>query len=170
MNRKQNYLRSIKVNGVVHEKVEDVRIEIRKFFQNKYAQEPLPEIELPMGVFKQFSTTTISTLEEILNSLEIKEAIWSCDPDIAQGYDSFNMKFIKEMWSTVGNDIIEFVRKFFISGQFPPSINTTWVSLVPKTRNPYSINEYMPISVVGCLYKIISKIITKRIKPLISET
>lgn len=51
----------------------------------------------------------------------------------------------------------------------PSSINTTWVSLVPKVPNPSKIEEYKPISVIGCLYKIISKIIANILKFVIGE-
>lgn len=63
------------MDGVVNEKVDDVRHEVRNYFHKKYMQEQLPKIELPMGVFKQFYDTTISTLEEIPNAREIKEAV-----------------------------------------------------------------------------------------------
>lgn len=44
------------------------------------------------------------------------------------------------------------------------------MSLVPKIKNLDSLYEYnKPISVMGSLYKILSKLITNRIKPLISE-
>lgn len=49
------------------------------------------------------------------------------------------------------------------------SINNTWVSLIPKKNNPRSIEDYRPISVVGSMYKIISKLIANRIKCVIGE-
>ena len=46
-------------------------------------------------------------------------------------------------------------------------INITWVALIPKTKCPSSIEEYRPISMVGALYKIISKILSHRLKDVI---
>lgn len=77
------------------------------------------------------------------------------DPSKATGYDGFNIKFMKEMWGTFGDNIIQFVHNFFSSNEFPSSTNTTWVTLVPKKRQPTQIKDYMPISVVGFIYKII---------------
>lgn len=73
------------------------------------------------------------------------------------------------MWSIVGDDIIQFVRTFFISRECPTSINTIWVSLVPKVNNPTKIEELRPISAVGCLYKIVSKVIANRLKTIIAK-
>lgn len=91
--------------------------------------------------------------------IEVKHAVLTCDPDRAAGYDGFNLRFIKEMWNTIGVDITHFVRQFFIWGEFPHSINTTWVSLIPKNKNPTRLIDYRPISVIGSLYKAISKIL-----------
>jgi len=41
--------------------------------------------------------------------------------------------------------------------------------LIPKTENPLQLGEFRPISVVGCLYKIISKALSLRLKKVISK-
>lgn len=58
---------------------------------------------------------------------------------------------------------------FFITGEFQVLINTTWITLIPKKHNPCSIEDYMPISVVGCLYKIVSKVLANKLKPVVGE-
>lgn len=73
-----------------------MRYKIWNYFQEKYQHEPLSKIELPIGVFRKFYSTTISTLEAISNVYEIKEVVWSCDSNKAIGYDGFNMMFVKE--------------------------------------------------------------------------
>ena len=49
-----------------------------------------------------------------------------------------------------------------------------WVRLIPKVENPNSIEDIMPISMVGAIYKIIAKILSSRLKevitPLIDES
>jgi len=36
--------------------------------------------------------------------------------------------------------------------------------LLPKKSSPSTLNDYRPISLAGCFYKIISKILAKRLK------
>jgi len=39
--------------------------------------------------------------------------------------------------------------------------------LVPKKVNPSNLNDFRPISLVGCVYKILSKILTNRFKKVL---
>jgi len=52
-------------------------------------------------------------------------------------------------------------KNFHTLGHWPKGTNTSFISFVPKVENPQKLGKYMPISLVGCIYKIISKILTK---------
>ena len=66
------------------------------------------------------------------------------------------------------DEIYEFVLDFFINGSSVSHLNVTWVALIPKTGNPTSIEDYRPISMVGALCKIISQILSHRLKDVIA--
>lgn len=110
-----------------------------------------------------------SQLDEIPSALEIKQAVWSCNLDRAPGYDVFNIRFIKEMCPSLRTDITQSVRQFFLTREFPTSINIAWVNFVPKIKNPTKLHDYRPISVIRCLYNIILKVFANRLKPVIGE-
>jgi len=38
------------------------------------------------------------------------------------------------------------------------------IALIPKKDNPSNLNEFRPISLVGCVYKILSKILANKLK------
>lgn len=100
---------------------------------------------------------------------EIIVAIKSFDPSKAPGYDSFNIKFLLNMWDIVGNDILTFVKAFFQTSQFPPNINTTWATLIPKSVSANIIEEFRHVSIVGSLYKIIYKVFASRLKQVMGN-
>lgn len=63
----------IKVREEVKDSIETIKEEVANFFKSSFSQQQLPSILFPFGVFKQFSNTTISLLEELPTREEIKQ-------------------------------------------------------------------------------------------------
>lgn len=100
---------------------------------------------------------------------EIREAVDSCDSNKAPGPDGFNFKFIKGAWDIIKNDIYDIVQTFWQSSKLPKGCNSALIALIPKTENPQTFKEYRPISMVGCLYKIIAKLLAKRLQMVMND-
>ena len=49
-------------------------------------------------------------------------------------------------------------------GTLPNSLNHTFITLIPKKKNPEFVTEYRPISLCNILYKIFSKVLANRLK------
>lgn len=43
-------------------------------------------------------------------------------------------------------------------------LNTTFIVLIPKKDNHQRVEDYRPISLIGCLYKILSKLLACRLQ------
>ena len=83
------------------------------------------------------------------------------------GPDSFPMAFYKSYWPIVREDVIKAVTSFFIDGSITKEINSSLIILIPKVPNPLSFKKYRPIKLCNMKYKIISKILVSRIRPLL---
>ncbi|GKD17719.1 reverse transcriptase, partial [Tanacetum coccineum] len=53
-------------------------------------------------------------------------------------------------------------------GHMVPMLNKTLVALIPKTSSPETLSQFRPISLCNFIYKIISKVLSNRLKPLMS--
>ena len=55
----------------------------------------------------------------------------------------------------------------FVNGIFPKGCNASFIALIPKVADPQNLNKYRPISLIGCMYKIVAKILAKRLKKVL---
>jgi len=66
-------------------------------------------------------------------------------------------------------DILKAVRQFQNTGCIPKGCNASFIALVPKVQDPSKLDQYRPISLVGTLYKIISKVLASIINLVLSS-
>lgn len=67
----------------------------------------------------------------------------------------------------IGEDVARDIRFFFESGSLHQRHNETHVCLIPKVTGPKKVVDYRPIALCNTHYKIIAKILTKRLQPLL---
>jgi hypothetical protein len=67
-------------------------------------------------------------------------------------------------------DIIKGVKNFFDTGVMPEGINNTMIVLIlKKEEEPELLKDFRPISLCNVIYKIISKCMVNRLRPLLSD-
>ena len=55
-------------------------------------------------------------------------------------------------------------KDFFKSGHFVKNLNTTFLVMVPKKNGVEDFKDYRSISMVGNLYKLLAKVLSKKLK------
>ncbi|XP_058776602.1 uncharacterized protein LOC131650919 [Vicia villosa] len=71
-------------------------------------------------------------------------------------------------WSFV-SEVDAFVRDFHARGKLPKAITASFLALIPKGDNPQSVDDFRPICLVGCLYRLIAKLLAARIRLIIGK-
>ena len=61
------------------------------------------------------------------------------------------------------------INEFFCSGKLLREVNHTFITLIPKVDQPHTTAQFRPISLCTTLYKIISKILANRLRPLLNK-
>ena len=64
----------------------------------------------------------------------------------------------------VDHDITQSILTWLNTGTLPHSVNHTFVTLIPKTKNLELVSEYRPISLCNILCKILSNVLANRLK------
>ncbi|XP_013633247.1 PREDICTED: uncharacterized protein LOC106338931 [Brassica oleracea var. oleracea] len=106
--------------------------------------------------------TTFPAAEEITSTL------FKLNQNNAPGLDGLTAGFYRGSWSVLGVEVIQSICHFFNTSFLPASTNATILSLVPKFPGESLITEYRPISCLNTLYKVISRLLVKRLKPILT--
>ena len=123
-----------------------------------------------------FSDFTAKVTEEMNEALirevtddEIREGVFGIKSSSAPGNDGLNGLFFQKYWDIIGPDISKEIGAFFIQGVFPQEWNVTQICLIPKVTDPVRMVDLRPISLCTVLYKIVSRILVTRLKPLLEK-
>lgn len=52
---------------------------------------------------------------------------------------------------------------------WPRGSNAFFIVLIPKVNSPQCLNEFRPISIIGCIYKVVSKLLAGRLKLVLGK-
>lgn len=90
-------------------------------------------------------------------------------PSKALGPDGFPAFFYQRYWNIVGDQTINCVLGFLNNSKPINDINHTNIVLIPKTKSPSHVNDFRPISLCNVSYKLISKVLANRLKPILDS-
>jgi hypothetical protein len=90
-------------------------------------------------------------------------------PTCLTGPDGWTAEFYHFFFELVGQDLVDMVEETRLKGEVTSSIYSTFVALIPKVNIPSVFNDYRPISLCNLCYKLISKVIAKRLRPILSR-
>lgn len=155
--------------------VDAIRAGIHGHFKRHFQKSELVRARIPGHlVRKKVVACNNSFLVAPFTTDEIKEVIWACESNKSPVPDGFSFRFIKENWENMKREILMMMNELHSKERFVKGMNPSFIVLVPKKEGRQSIDDFRPISLIGCLYKIISKTLARRLskvlESLISET
>ena len=95
--------------------------------------------------------------------------MWDCGSHKSPRPNGLNFKFINEFWDLMKPEVLRFLDEFYANGRFPKGTNASFVTLIPKVFDPQNLNQYKPISLIGCIYKIMAKVLARRLKKVLPK-
>eukprot|EP00253_Pinus_taeda_P011878 PITA_11878 len=149
----------------------DISALLREHF-NSIAQEPHLDREeaikeLLKAIPKSINSDQNWALCREITLGEVEEAVNSMPNDKAPGPDGFTINFYKACWHIVKQEVWDVVEDSRKSGSTLKSINSTFIVLIPKGEEANTPEKFRPIALCNVIYKIISKVIANRLKPIL---
>ena len=65
--------------------------------------------------------------------------------------------------------LLNYTRCVFRNGRLTQSFKTALIKLIPKKGNSADIKKWRPISLLSCLYKIVSRAVNNRLKSVVNR-
>lgn len=96
---------------------------------------------------------------------EVKEAAFSIHPHKASGDDGLTGWFFHKYWDIIGKDVYKALFEFFYNGKILKSVSHTIITLIPKVKQVQCMKDLRPIRLCNILYKVILKIMIRRLQP-----
>lgn len=159
MRKRKNQIDKIAVGGEATDDPSKIKQEAVNFYKKIFHEDHHHRPTFQGLAFNTLNQSQATGLVERFSHKEIDQEVASCDASKAPGPDGFNFTFIKNASEVIKSDVYGLVQEFWKTSRLPRGCNTAFIALIPKSDNPMEFKDYRPISMVGCLYKIISKLL-----------
>lgn len=169
--KNSNSIIEIREENSIHRDTQSIKNVAFQHFKKLYnekeeqAKIPLTVNEVP----KRISNRKNQSLEAEVTNNEIKTALFSMEPDKALGPDGFTARFLQHCWQIIEKYLCRMVRKSQNCQKIGGSTNSAFLTLIPKERGANSFSRFCPISLCNIGYKMITKVIAKKLKAILPD-
>ncbi|GKA07971.1 RNA-directed DNA polymerase, eukaryota, partial [Tanacetum coccineum] len=167
--RSQLAIRGIFVDGSWCTDPGKVKEAFVNHFETRFKEPVKHRFKINFQFPKKLLQYQVEDLEKSVSRDEIRLAVWNCGSNKSPGPDGYSFDFFKKYWDLIGSDLCEAVEYFFDKGSFPKGCNSSFIALIPKVLDAKFVNDFRPISLIGCVYKIVTKVLANRLKEVISD-
>ncbi|KAL3700944.1 hypothetical protein R1sor_018966 [Riccia sorocarpa] len=125
--------------------------------------------EILQLIDKRISEAEASSLDRTPTDDEVDATIKSLKRGKSLGLDGVTNDMIIDCWDFIRDDCLEMVKIFWDKKLLLNADTQGCIKLLAKNEDKQWIKNWRPITLMSCTYKIISKLIANRIKPLLSN-
>nr|GEV07197.1 RNA-directed DNA polymerase, eukaryota [Tanacetum cinerariifolium] len=161
-------VKGIMVDGDWVDDPSRVKDEFRNHFAARFQDPGTSKGSINFSFPNRLTLEQVSDLESVISRDEIFLAMWGCSEDKSPGPGGFTFEFFRKFWAVVRPDFCIAVEWFFEHWSFAVGCNSSFVALIMKILDPKVVSDYRPISLIGSLYKVVTKILATRLSSIIS--
>ncbi|KAF7812457.1 reverse transcriptase [Senna tora] len=157
-------------NGRWVEKEEDIGGCFARFFADLFKRSGPRNFDGVLGYVKPaIGNVENDLLMSKVSREEVKEAVFQLGAMKAPGPDGYSGMFYRKAWGEVGEQVVKVVADYIEKGVGLEELNLTNVVMIPKVDRPEVVGQFRPISLCNFSYKVISKVMTNKMKGLLSK-
>ena len=153
----------------------DILKEVKNFYKRLFSQtknDCEPQLNV---ILKKLNTVKLTedetgSLENELSIEEIGEALKLMKNGKSPGIDGFPAEFLKIFWKKIKFFVLKAYKYAYNKGEMSTSLRHCLITCIPKGNKPRShLKNWRPISLLSCVYKIISSAVANRLKKVLDK-
>lgn len=154
-------------DGMLVEGVEPLRREVKNHFKKHFSDRSGVRPWVGRMKCASLCESLSNELTGLFSKEEVRSVVWDCGSYKSQWPDGVTFAFIKQFWSEVKSDFLGFLEEFHDNGKLVRGSNSSFIVLITKKVNPVKVSDFRPISLIGCLYKVLAKVLANRLRKVI---
>ena len=162
--RRFNSIDKLMVDGVMSSDEGSIAEGITQFYRRLYFENEAHPPVLDDVEFGRISEEDALWLDRPFEEEEVFGVVSGFNGDKSPGPDGFSIAFFQSCWSILKSDIMAVLHNFHEQVVFERSLNVSFLALIPKKADAVEVKDFRPISLVGGIYKIISKVLANRLQ------
>ncbi|XP_071688662.1 uncharacterized protein [Rutidosis leptorrhynchoides] len=139
-NNIKNNLRGLYINGIWQDSPDAIKTEAFNHFSRIFKELEVERPYMEELIYPCLSADEASALELPFSASEIKEAVFDCGGNKAPDPDGFNMKFYKNYWEKIKNELIEAIGWFWNKGEISKGSNSSFNTLISKKLDIFGLS------------------------------
>ena len=141
----------------------EVRSKVVNYFTNHFADHRWERPKLDGVNFLMLTGGDNDLLVAPFSLFEIEAVVKESDGSKSPGLDSFNFAFVKEFWYLMKDEVIIMFDQFYANEVLPKCMLAFFVTLIPTVSSPMELKDFRSISLLGSLYKLLAKVLARRL-------
>ena len=169
LRKSRNYIKALRENDGWLVSPFEVRRKVVNYFTTHVAENRWERPKLDGVEFQRLSVEDNGILVVPFSLVEMEAVVRDSDGGKNPVTDGFNFAFIKEFWYLIKNEVRIMFDQFYANEVLPKSMLAFFVTLIPKVSSPLELKDFRPISLLGCLYKLLAKVLVRRLASVMNS-
>ncbi|XP_019162015.1 PREDICTED: uncharacterized protein LOC109158583 [Ipomoea nil] len=168
--RNRSRITMLKIDGEWISNPQIIKDHIANYFKCLFGRALDGSIETPtLMCGRSMSNRQSQYLNRYASLDEVRHAVFGMKQFGSPRPDGIQAAFYQQYWDTVGIPVTDFVNSCLSSGTIPVGMLEAYMTLIPKKDNPENAGDFRPITLLNVIFKIVSKVLVNRFRPIMKK-